>query len=87
MVKLYIRHTVADFPVWKKVYDNHDSTRKQFGCVRSEVFTNNQNPNDVLSVHHYNLKEDAVKFIQSPDLKDAMAHAGVKGTPEFNITE
>lgn len=87
MVKIFIRHTVADFAKWKVVYDAHEHIRKQFGCTKAEVFTNASNPNDVLSVHHWNNKEQALKFSQSPDLKEAMAKAGVTSAPEFNFAE
>lgn len=87
MIKMYIRHTVADFAKWKVVYDEHDATRKQFGCIKAEVFRNEKDPNDVLTVHHYENLEKAAKFVQSPNLKEAMALAGVTGTPEFSFSD
>jgi quinol monooxygenase YgiN len=85
MVKMYVRHTVADFARWKVVYDEHDAMRKKFGCKKSEVFTNAHNPNDVLSVHQWDDKEQASKFMQSPDLKEAMVNAGVTSMPQFDF--
>jgi len=84
---MFIRHRVADFTKWKVAYDNHDAIRKQFGCTKAEVFTNTQNPNDVLAVHHWDNKEQALKFIQSPGLKETMTNAGVLDAPEFNFSE
>lgn len=87
MVKNYVRHKVADFNAWKSVYDQHDATRKQFGCKKSEVFTNYQNPNEVLVVTEWDSREQAEKFDSSPDLRAAMQNAGVASIPEFTFAE
>lgn len=87
MIKMFIRHTVADFAKWKVVYDEHESIRKQFGCIKADVFTNAQNPNDVLLVHHHTDKGQALEFTQSPNLKEAMAKAGVTSAPAFDFAE
>ena len=86
-MKLYVRHQVANFKNWKTAYDQHDATRKQFGCTAASVFTNSENPNEVLAVHEWDSKEDAVKFIQSPELKEAMQKAGVVTAPEISFAE
>ena len=87
MTKMYVRHQVADFKNWKTVYDQHDATRKQFGCTAASVFTNAENPNEVIAVHEWGNKEQALKFIQSPDLKQAMQKAGVVSAPEVSFAE
>jgi quinol monooxygenase YgiN len=87
MVTMFIRHSVADFEKWKPVYDAHEHVRKEFGCTKAEVFRNAQNPNDLLLVHQHTSREQAIKFTQSPDLKAAMAKAGVTGVPEFDFAE
>jgi quinol monooxygenase YgiN len=87
MVRMFIRHSVADFAKWKVVYDAHEHIRKEFGCIKAEVFTNAQNPKDVLLVHEHTSKEQAIKFTQSPDLKAAMAKAGVTSAPVFEFSE
>ena len=87
MVKGYVRHKVADFGKWKAVYDQHDAARKQFGCKKSEVFINDQNPNEVLVVTEWDSKEQMEKFDSSASLKEAMQHAGVISAPEFSFAE
>lgn len=87
MVTSYVRHKVADFKNWKAAYDGHDSTRKQYGCKKSEVFTNTQNPNEVLLVMEWESKEQAAKFDASANLKETMQHAGVINVPEFSFAE
>lgn len=85
MVKMYVRHQVADFNKWKPVFDEHDSVRRQFGCKSIAVFTNIEHPNDVLIVSEWGSKEEAMAFGQSPSLKEAMEHAGVLGMPEISF--
>jgi quinol monooxygenase YgiN len=87
MIKVYVRHKVADFAKWKPAFDQHDATRKQFGCKNAEVFTNSQNPNEVLAVLEWDSKEQAKKFDESANLKEVMQHAGVISAPEFTFSE
>ena len=87
MVTNYVRHQVADFKTWKEAFDKHAETRKQYGCKKSDVFTNVQNPNDVLVVLQWESKEHAAKFDASVDLKETMQHAGVISKPEFSFAE
>jgi len=87
MATMYVRHQVADFKTWKPVFDEHDATRKEFGCKSSSVFTNTQNPNEVLSVFEWDSKDHAIKFGQSPGLKDAMERGGVVSAPDISFAE
>ena len=87
MIKMTVRHKVADFAKWKPVYDQHDVVRKQFGCQAADVFSNVQNPNDVMVVLQWENKEQAMKFGQSPTLKEAEERGGVVGVPEVSFAE
>jgi heme-degrading monooxygenase HmoA len=87
MVTNYVRHRVADFKKWKSAFDQHDATRKQYGCKKSEIFTNVESPNDVLVVLEWESKEHAAKFDASSNLKETMQHSGVISEPEFSFAE
>ena len=87
MIKMYVRHTVADFAKWKAVYDEHDATRKKFGAKKSEVFTNSQNPNGILVVLEWGSKEQATNFLEKSDIKEIMKQGGVMGPPEISYAE
>ncbi|MEO5946595.1 MAG: antibiotic biosynthesis monooxygenase [Chitinophagaceae bacterium] len=87
MVTSYVRHKVSDFKKWKTVFDEHEATRKQYGCQKSEVFTNSHDPNEVLVINEWDSKEHAAKFDASANLKEAMQHAGVISKPEFSFAE
>jgi len=85
MITMTVRHKVADYKAWKPVYDQHDSVRKQFGCKSDAVFSNVQDPNDVLIVLKWENKDQAMNFGQSPSLRDAEERGGVVGAPEVSF--
>jgi quinol monooxygenase YgiN len=87
MVTNYVRHQVADFKKWRLAFDQHAATRKEFGCKKSEVFTNVDSPNDVLVVLKWESKEHAAKFDASSNLKETMERAGVISKPELSFAE
>lgn len=85
MVKMIVRHKVANYNEWKPVYDKHGAVRKEYGCKNETVFSNVQDPNDVLVVLQWESQEDAIKFGQSASLQTEEARAGVIGTPEVSF--
>jgi heme-degrading monooxygenase HmoA len=87
MIKMYVRHKVADFDKWKIVFEEVEPFRKQLGSSGSHVFRNYANSNEVLVITDWDTKEQGIKFGQSPELKEAMARAGVLNAPEISFTE
>ena len=86
MVKMYVRHTVADFNKWKAAFDEFEPFRKQqLGSSDSNVFQNNANSNEVLVILDWDKKEQGIKFVESPELKITMQKAGVLGKPEISF--
>jgi quinol monooxygenase YgiN len=87
MVKMYVRHKVADFDKWKIVFEEVEPFRKQMGSLGAYVFRNNANSNEVLVITEWNNKEQGIKFGQSPELQNAMKRGGVLSAPEINFAE
>jgi quinol monooxygenase YgiN len=86
MVKMYVRHKVADFAKWKVAFEEFEPFRKQqLGSSGADVFQNNANANEVLVILDWDKKEQGIKFGESPELKNAMQKAGVLGKPEINF--
>jgi quinol monooxygenase YgiN len=81
MAKMIVQHTVQDFSKWKTVFDSVHGLRKQFGCTSEEVFHGHQNPKAVVIITHWGNLDQAQKYGQSPEMKDAMQKAGVQGHP------
>ncbi len=87
MATLFVRHTVADYPAWRKVYDEFDAERKTMGVTSHGVYLLDGNPNDVTVYHEFDSKEAAQAFASNPRLKEVMGKAGVQGAPNVWITQ
>jgi hypothetical protein len=81
MATMFVRHTVADYKAWRKVYDELAPIGKDHGVTNAAVYQAADNPNDVTVTHDFSTVEEARKFAAADGLKDAMAKAGVIGAP------
>jgi hypothetical protein len=84
---LFVRHTVADFDTWKKVYDEADEMRRSMGVTSHGVYQLDGNPNDVTVYHEFDSMDAAKSFVESPRLREALQQAGVQGHPDIWITQ
>jgi hypothetical protein len=53
-VRMYIRHEVADYAVWRKAYNAFDATRRKLGVTGQAVYQSVDNANDVTVTHDFN---------------------------------
>jgi hypothetical protein len=83
MVRLFVRHNVADYGAWRKVYDEFDPERRPMGVTGDAVFQSIDDPNDVTVWHDFDTVEAAQAFASSDKLKNAMQQAGVQGEPQI----
>ena len=72
-----VRHRVADFDAWKKVYDGFAPSQTEHGVHSHQVLRSIENPNDVIVTHTFDSREAAKAFFAMPELKEAMSQAGV----------
>ena len=88
MVRLFVRHTVADYEAWRRAYDDFDAARRPMGVTDDAVFQAIDNPNEVTVWHDFTSAEAARAFASSEELKDVMQQAGVQGQPQvwFDVT-
>ncbi len=82
MIRLFVRHKVADFAAWKRGYDSFDATRKKMGVRGAAVFQGAVDKGDVTIWHDFDTLEAAQALVKSPELAVAMKKAGVSGAPE-----
>jgi hypothetical protein len=83
MVRLFVRHNVADYGTWRKVYDEFDEERGPMGVTGDAVFQAIDNPNDVTVWHDFDTAEAARAFASSDKLRNATQKAGVQGEPQI----
>ena len=84
---MMIKHPVADFEKWKPVYLAHDSMRKAFGINSFALGRVMEDPNQLILIEKISDLQKAKDFTTLPDLKDAMANAGVTGSPVFEFAD
>jgi quinol monooxygenase YgiN len=83
--RLFVRHEVADYGVWRKAFDAFAPTARKSGAINGAVYRSADNANDVTVTHDFHSVAKAKAFAASPELKAAMEKAGVKGAPQIWI--
>ena len=86
MVRLFIRHDVADYGTWREGYDAFDEKRRGMGVTGDAVYQAVGNPNDVTVTHDFESEDAAQALVSSSELKGAMENAGVVSEPQIWIT-
>jgi len=87
MVTLFVKHTIKDYGIWKQVYDDLATTRKNMGVTGASVSRDAQNANVLTVTHDFKDLGAAGAFAHSDELRTAMSKAGVDGMPEIWIAE
>ena len=87
MMHVLVRHKVADYNRWKEAFDSHLNTRKRAGETGFRLFHNVDDPHDVVLLLDWTSAEEARRFMNSEELRDAMQKAGVVGAVEVHYLE
>jgi hypothetical protein len=85
-VLMIVEHSVDDWDAWRIEYDNAQPIRDKHGVSDAVVLRNADDPNDVTGLHWFPSVEDARAFAADPELKGAMAKAGVSGPARIEIS-
>ncbi len=85
MIVVAVQHPVADYEVWKSVYDERNPG--SFGAKFARVNRLVSDPNTVVVVSGFESIDAANGMIESPDLKAAMDRAGVTAAPRIEVYE
>lgn len=81
MATLFVRHAVADYDAWRRIYDDAEPMRRAAGVVAHAVYRSAADPNEITVTHEFASLGAAQAFAGNPDLKAAMQAAGVVGAP------
>ena len=82
---LTVRHQVSDYAAWRKVYDEVEPLRAQYGCTAQRVLRLPEDGNDLFVTHEFPGTAQASAFAGDPALREAMDRAGVQGPPRIEI--
>jgi quinol monooxygenase YgiN len=83
MPHVLIVHEVADYPVWKAVFDDAAELRHAAGERRYQVLRDETDDNLVVHFSEWTTLADARAFFESPRLVEIREQAGVRA-PEFH---
>ncbi|NJD27875.1 MAG: cyclase [Chloroflexi bacterium] len=86
MATLFVRHTVADYAAWRRIFDDFAPTHEALGVIDKAVYQAADNANDITVTHDFATLDAAKAFAGSPQLKAAMDHAGVTSAPTIWFT-
>ena len=87
MAHLLIRHKVKDYHEWQKVFDGFIDTRRAGGEKTFQILHTDNDRNNLVAYFEWDSLENAKKFTNSSELKEAMGKAGVVEQPEIYFLE
>jgi hypothetical protein len=83
MAKLLVHHKVQAYSAWRKIFDDDDQRRKEYGSTGFQVLKSASDPNDLTIIMDWPSVDAAQAFATSDALKEKMKDAGVISQPEI----
>jgi heme-degrading monooxygenase HmoA len=88
MPYLLVRHKVEDYERWKRVFDHdHGATRERSGSKGGWILRNAEDLNELVILLEWDSLENAQRFANADDLREAMQRAGVADQPDVYFLE
>ena len=78
MSVLVIQHPVADFPAWKRAFDNDPAGRAEHGVTRHSIYRPADAPDNVVINLEFPSLTLAQEFLELPALRAAWKGFGVE---------
>jgi quinol monooxygenase YgiN len=82
MQYVLIIHEVADYAIWKTIFDNAAEIRKNVGEIRYQLLRDDNEPNVIVHFSQWSSLNNARQFFESDELIEIRKKAGVKA-PNF----
>jgi len=86
MPHVLIIHEVADYPVWKTIFDGAAGIRREAGERSYQVLRFSNDANRIVHFSTWTSLDAARRFFESAELVKIRAEAGVKA-PDFHYLE
>lgn len=83
MTTAFVRHTVADYAKWRRMYDELDAMRTRLGVTGASVYRDADDSNTVIVTHNFKDTSTAKAFANSQELRSAIERSGVTGAPQI----
>jgi heme-degrading monooxygenase HmoA len=85
MVYITVAYGVEDYDKWKLGFDSYDEVRKTSGCLSTTVYVSPDDRNSLNIVFEWDSKENFVKWVNSPELKEGKAKSGSTSPPTIKF--
>jgi quinol monooxygenase YgiN len=86
MQHVLIIHEVADYPAWKKIFDDAAAIRRDAGELSYQVLRFYNEPNKIVHFSVWTSIPAAKAFFESEKVRKIRIEAGVK-SPDFHYLE
>jgi len=87
MTTVIVQHGVADYDVWRPIFDAHSATREAHGGTSATVYRGAEDVNSITAVIEFPNLAAAKAFTSDESLKEAMGRGGVTGPPQISYVE
>ena len=84
---LVTKHIVEDYARWKTEFDKALEMRRTGGEKGYQIFYIKGEPKKLVTLFKWDNVDNAHKYFESNELKEAMKRAGVTGQPEIQFLE
>jgi hypothetical protein len=85
MATAFIRHHVADYAAWRRIYDAFTGASSNTGAAEPLVYRSVDDPNELLVIHNFAPSDDIAAWLNDPARRQAMSEAGVEGAPRIDL--
>ena len=77
MASMIINHRISDYNLFRSVFDSLHATMNNYGETGEEVSRGDKQPNDIVIITNWGSLDQAKKYSQSREIKDAFKKAGI----------
>jgi hypothetical protein len=82
---LLVKHGVADFTVWRGVFDSHAEAQREAGLELLHVLRDTGDRNLVVLLFRVHDLDRARAFVEAPSASESAEISGVIGVPEISF--
>ena len=87
MPYVLIQHNVANFRAFEPVFDDDQTRRKRSGSKGGRLLRNSADPNNLFALFEWDTLENAKRFADSYELREAVEWAGDSGPARALVLE
>jgi hypothetical protein len=73
----FVRHRVADYDAWRRVYDRVADVQREIGLMGRSVYRAEGDPNNLLVMQEFRSSQEAHSFFEDPQNREVLQYAGV----------